>query len=175
MSTSYKVVLVGNDGVGKTCMVDKLHGSHFDERYVATLGVEVHPITFYTNHGPITLNIWDTAGQERYGGIREGYLHQADAAIVMFSVNHAMSAGSVPMWFRMVRRSAGSIPTVILGNKNELSRRIVRNPTIHRELASRYGGVVHYHEFSVKLENSMRYPLLLLARDLTGYTDLVFY
>lgn len=40
---------------------------------VATLGVEVHPLKFYTNRGPIQFNVWDTAGQEKFGGLRDGY------------------------------------------------------------------------------------------------------
>ena len=40
---------------------------------IATLGVEVHPLTFHTNFGPIVFNTWDTAGQEKFGGLRDGY------------------------------------------------------------------------------------------------------
>lgn len=40
---------------------------------IATLGVEVHPLLFHTNLGPIQFNVWDTAGQERFGGLRDGY------------------------------------------------------------------------------------------------------
>lgn len=39
----------------------------------ATLGVEVHPLTFHTNRGTIVFNVWDTAGQEKFGGLRDGY------------------------------------------------------------------------------------------------------
>lgn len=43
---------------------------------IATLGVEVHPIVFHTNRGPIRFNVWDTAGQEKFGGLRDGYYIQ---------------------------------------------------------------------------------------------------
>lgn len=53
--------------------------------FLATLGVEVHPLMFHTNRGPIKYNVWDTAGQEKFGGLRDGYyiqgasrLHQTD-------------------------------------------------------------------------------------------------
>ena len=42
----------------------------------ATLGVEVHPLVFHTNRGPIRFNVWDTAGQEKFGGLRDGYYIQ---------------------------------------------------------------------------------------------------
>lgn len=41
--------------------------------FAATLGVEVYPLKFYTNCGPIQFNVWDTAGQEKFGGLRDGY------------------------------------------------------------------------------------------------------
>lgn len=44
-----------------------------DDCLIATLGVEVHPLTFHTNFGPIVFNTWDTAGQEKFGGLRDGY------------------------------------------------------------------------------------------------------
>lgn len=43
---------------------------------IATLGVEVHPLSFHTNRGGITYNVWDTAGQEKFGGLRDGYYIQ---------------------------------------------------------------------------------------------------
>lgn len=43
---------------------------------LATLGVEVHPLVFHTNRGPIKFNVWDTAGQEKFGGLRDGYYIQ---------------------------------------------------------------------------------------------------
>lgn len=44
--------------------------------YLATLGVEVHPLTFHTTRGQIRFNVWDTAGQEKFGGLRDGYYIQ---------------------------------------------------------------------------------------------------
>ena len=52
----------------------------------AKTGVEVHPLVFHTNRGPIKFNVWDTAGQERFGGLRDGYYIQGQCAIVMFDV-----------------------------------------------------------------------------------------
>ena len=45
----------------------------FEKKYIATLGVEVHPMTFHTNLGKITFMVWDTAGQEKLSGLRDGY------------------------------------------------------------------------------------------------------
>ena len=44
----------------------------------ATLGVEVHPLSFHTNRGQLVFNVWDTAGQEKFGGLRDGYYIQGE-------------------------------------------------------------------------------------------------
>lgn len=70
---TFKVVLVGDGGVGKTTFVKRHISGEFEKRYLATMGVEVHPLKFFTNFGPILMNVWDTAGQEKLGGLRDGY------------------------------------------------------------------------------------------------------
>ena len=53
--------------------------------FAATLGVDVHPLTFYTSHGPIVFDVWDTAGQEKFGGLRDGYYIQGKVCFVTLS------------------------------------------------------------------------------------------
>lgn len=50
--------------------------------FLATLGVEVHPLMFHTNRGAIKYNVWDTAGQEKFGGLRDGYYIQGNVCQV---------------------------------------------------------------------------------------------
>ncbi len=58
----FKLVLVGDGGVGKTTFVKRHLTGEFEKKYIATLGVEVHPMNFTTTHGVIKFNVWDTAG-----------------------------------------------------------------------------------------------------------------
>jgi len=69
----FKLVIVGDGGVGKTTFVKRHLTGEFERRYIATVGVEVRPMLFHTNHGPIKFNVWDTAGQEKLSGLRDGY------------------------------------------------------------------------------------------------------
>jgi GTP-binding nuclear protein Ran len=56
----FKLVLVGDGGVGKTTFVKRHLSGEFEKKYVATLGVEVRPLDFVTNFGKIRFNVWDT-------------------------------------------------------------------------------------------------------------------
>ena len=69
----WKLVLVGDGGVGKTTFVKRHKTGEFEKKYVPTLGAEVNPIDFVTGRGKILFNVWDTAGQEKYAGLRDGY------------------------------------------------------------------------------------------------------
>ena len=79
---TFKLVLVGDGGVGKTTFVKRHLTGEFEKKYVATLGVEVHPLEFHTNRGQLCFNVWDTAGQERFGGLRDGYYIEGKCAII---------------------------------------------------------------------------------------------
>ena len=101
----------------------------------ATLGVEVHPLVFYTNRGPIRFNVWDTAGQEKFGGLRDGYYIQGQCAIVMFDVTSRVTYKNVPNWHRDLVRVCENIPIVLCGNKVDIKDRKVKakSITFHRK------------------------------------------
>ncbi|XP_078222185.1 GTP-binding nuclear protein Ran-like [Callithrix jacchus] len=81
----FKLVSVGDGRTGKTSFV-KHHLTGEFEKYVATLGAEVHPLVFHTNRGPVKFNVGDTASQEKSGELSDGYYIQAQSAIIMLNV-----------------------------------------------------------------------------------------
>ena len=119
-------MILGGEAVGKTSFVKKQISGLFEEKYIATQGVEVSSITFYTNHGPIKLGIWDTAGQEKLGGLREGYYIGANAAIIMFDVITRITYKNIPKWYKDLTRICDNIPIIFVGNKAEVEDRKVQ-------------------------------------------------
>lgn len=117
-----KLVLVGDGGVGKTALVRFMRNQGFEQQYVATMGVEVKPVTIETKTSKIKLNCWDTAGQEKFGGLRDGYYIGADIAIIMFDVTARVTYRSVQTWHKDILRVCPNIPVILVGNKCDLER-----------------------------------------------------
>jgi len=135
---TFKVLVIGDGGVGKTAFVKKHLTGEFTKYYKATQGATVHPMDWHTNYGPITLKVWDTAGQEKFGGLRDGYYIGGDSAIIMFDVTSRLTYNKVPTWHRDLTRVCGDVPIVILGNKVDVKDRKVapRQITFHRKKKS---------------------------------------
>jgi len=166
----FKLILVGDGGVGKTTFVKRHLTGEFEKRYVATRGVEVHPLKFSTNLGDIQFNVWDTAGQEKFGGLRDGYYIQGQCAIIMFDVTSRITYRSVPNWYRDITRVCENIPIVLCGNKVEIKDRKVKAKQInfHRKKN------LQYFEISAKVNYNFEKPFVWLARKLAGDNNLVF-
>lgn len=121
MSTpTYKVVFMGDGGVGKSTLLNRQVQNTFQPIYKPTIGAEVLPIGFQTNHGSIQVNIWDTAGQEKYSGLRDGYLINAHHVVIFYSVDSKLSARNISFW----ERDAGLLPTTIIGTKSDMENKV---------------------------------------------------
>ena len=102
--------------------------------YPETLGVEVHPLVFYTNRGAIQFNCWDTAGQEKFGYLRDGFYIQSQCAIIMFDVTSRTTYNDVSRWHGDLVSVCEDIPIVICGNKVDVGDHQVKakSITFHR-------------------------------------------
>mmetsp|Transcript_20952 Transcript_20952/g.58925 ORF Transcript_20952/g.58925 Transcript_20952/m.58925 type:complete len:215 (+) Transcript_20952:66-710(+) len=167
---TFKLILVGDGGVGKTTFVKRHLTGEFEKKYVATLGVEVHPLKFRTNVGTICFNCWDTAGQEKFGGLRDGYYILGEAGIIMFDVTNRQSYKNVPKWHRDLVRVCYNIPIVLCGNKVDVRDRVLKPKQInfHRKKN------LQYFELSAKSNYNFEKPFLFLARRLCEESNLVF-
>jgi len=166
----FKLVLVGDGGVGKTTFVKRHRTGEFEKKYVATMGVEVSPLPFSTNFGPIVFNCWDTAGQEKFGGLRDGYYIGGQAAIIMFDVTSRLTYKNVPTWHKDLVRVCENIPMVLVGNKVDCRDRKVK----HKDIIFHRRKNLQYYDISAKSNYNFEKPFLYIARKLTGDPNLNF-
>ena len=165
----FKLVLVGDGGVGKTTFVKRHLTGEFEKKYIATLGVEVHPMSFHTTHGKILFNVWDTAGQEKLGGLRDGYYISGNCGIIMFDVCSRITYSSVPKWYKDLIRVCDNIPIVLVGNKVDVKDRKVKAKmiTFHRKKN------LQYYDISAKSNYQFEKPFVHLLRKLLEQPDLL--
>jgi small GTP-binding protein len=118
---SFKVVVVGDSGVGKTCIVNRAQHGTFSEETPMTVGaivLHLHP----PSGTDVTFEIWDTAGQEAYRTLIPMYYRGAAAAIVCFDLTRRTSFASLDQWVESVRQGASAdCEVIILGNKADLA------------------------------------------------------
>ena len=160
-SPTFKVLVLGDGCVGKTELVNRHLTGKFDARYNATMGVEVHPIKFHTNHGPIIFNLWDCAGQEKFGGLRDGFYIKGQAAIICFDHTSKLTLKNSERWLKDVVRVCSDIPMVLCGTKSDLTIKCA--PTDEQE--EKY---LAYHSLSAKTGNNIEQPFLTLAKRFFG-------
>jgi len=157
-------VLVGDGGTGKTTFVKRHMTGEFEKQYIATLGVEVHPMPFFTTRGQIKFNVWDTAGQEKLGGLRDGYYIGGHCAIIMFDVSARITYTNVPKWYKDLTRVCEGIPIVLVGNKVDVKDRKIKAKqiTFHRKKN------LQYYDISAKSNYQFEKPFVWLLRRLTN-------
>ncbi|EDW14206.1 GTP-binding nuclear protein Ran [Drosophila mojavensis] len=170
---TFKLVLVGDGGTGKSTFVKRHMTGEFEKRYLATMGIEVHPLKFHTSRGPLCFNIWDTAGQEKFGGLREGYYIQAQCALIFFDVTSRTTYKNVPHWYRDLIRICGHIPIVLCGNKIDIKNCKIR-PIKPRTSDFYSKKNMQYFPISAKSNRNFEKPFRWLARVLVGDPHLEF-
>jgi len=119
----YKVVVVGDSGVGKTNIITRFTTDEFTTENKATIGVEFgHAECSFSDGTKANVQIWDTAGQERFRAITRGYYRNAVGALIVYDITRQQSFKNVEKWLQELQENAGSETVIMLvGNKKDLS------------------------------------------------------
>jgi small GTP-binding protein len=146
----YKMVLFGNESVGKTALVERFVNNKFEDSYVSTLGYNVYEKVILHEGVGVSLMIYDIGGQERFTDLRKMYAKGASTAFIVYDITNAESFRSLGKWKMDLYDFAGmEIPFSIIGNKNDLEEARAIPEDIAREAAEQLGAV-NFFETSAK-------------------------
>ncbi|KAJ0977213.1 hypothetical protein J5N97_012687 [Dioscorea zingiberensis] len=117
----FKVVLIGDSGVGKSNLLSRFTRNEFCLESKSTIGVEFATRTLKVEGRIIKAQIWDTAGQERYRAITSAYYRGALGAVLVYDTTKATTFENVSRWLKELRDHADSnIVIMLIGNKTDL-------------------------------------------------------
>ncbi|KAK8625400.1 hypothetical protein V6N13_090272 [Hibiscus sabdariffa] len=117
----FKVVLIGDSGVGKSNLLSRFTRNEFCLESKSTIGVEFATRTLQVEGRTVKAQIWDTAGQERYRAITSAYYRGALGALLVYNVTKPTTFENVSRWLKELRDHADSnIMIMLIGNKTDL-------------------------------------------------------
>jgi small GTP-binding protein len=117
----FKVVLIGDSGVGKSNLLSRFTRNEFNLESKSTIGVEFATKSIQSDNKTIKAQIWDTAGQERYRAITSAYYRGAVGALLVYDISKRMSYENVARWLKELRDHADpNIVIMLVGNKKDL-------------------------------------------------------
>ena len=124
---TFKILTIGESGVGKTCILRRFVENKFLKNHLATIGIDFKTKTLNINNQEIKLKIWDTAGQERFRNITTQYYKGADGIVLIYDVTDDASYEKIRDWMEQILSNTKreDIGLVLLGNKCDMEPRAV--------------------------------------------------
>lgn len=142
----YKIILVGESGVGKTCLAQRYTKGKF-EFNPSSIGVDYYPHGINIDGDSIEMQIWDTAGSEKYRSLVQTYYRGALGALVVFDLNSPITFEKVTFWIDSIREANENKTDIILvGNKSDLDIDVDYNKI--NEIKNKYQ--IEYFDTSAK-------------------------
>ncbi|KAM3609165.1 uncharacterized protein V6R79_010621 [Siganus canaliculatus] len=162
----FKIILVGDSDVGKTCVVQSFKTGIFMEKQQNTIGVDFTVRTLDIDGKRVKMQVWDTAGQERFRTITQSYYRSAHGAMVAYDITRRPTFESVPHWIREVEQyGAASVVLILIGNKSDLQtqRQVLFEDACTLAESS---GILAALETSAKEAQNVDAAFTLMAREL---------
>lgn len=164
----FRLVLIGDSGVGKSCLLLRFADDNFTDSYISTIGVDFRFRTININSNGINrtvkLQIWDTAGQERFRTITSAYYRGADGIIMVYDVTHQETFDHVEEWLSEVDRYANEgTSKLLVGNKADLPDKVVSEETAQK-FADKLG--IPFLETSAKTSTNVDNTFMTMASEL---------
>jgi small GTP-binding protein len=163
---AYKLILGGEGAVGKTSMVHRFVEDSFETDYKATIGTSImkKECDFETLNSSVRFVIWDLAGQQQFARVRQSYLANARAGILVYDVTRKKTYEKVKDWFDEIKKNTKEISLILVGNKIDLVEDREVSPEEGRELAEELS--LSYIETSAKTGENIEDAFRMLALQL---------
>ncbi|KAK2844620.1 hypothetical protein Q5P01_011279 [Channa striata] len=152
----FKLLLIGDSGVGKTCLIIRFAEDNFNSTYISTIGIDFKVKTIEVDGKKVKLQVWDTAGQERFKTITTAYYRGAMTR---------KSFENIQNWMKSIKENASAgVSRMLLGNKCDIEAKRKVSKETGEKLAKEHG--IMFFETSAKSSINVEESFLALARDI---------
>jgi len=161
---SFKLIFIGDSGVGKSCLTTKAVKNNFEEYYQATVGFEFLTFNMKVNDKVIKLQIWDTCGQEIYKSLISNFYRNSSLAVLIYAIDNKESFNHAENWLNDLKSQANpDVRIFLVGNKADLEE----DRKVSREEGEKYKEDQHldlFMEASAKTGHNARNVLVEAAK-----------
>jgi len=135
-----KLLLIGDSGVGKSCLLLRFSDDSFTPSFITTIGIDFKIKTIDLDGKRIKLQIWDTAGQERFRTITTAYYRGAMGILLVYDTTDEQSFQNIRNWIRNIEQhAADNVDKILVGNKCDMISEKVVETSRGKALAEEYG------------------------------------
>ena len=161
---SFKIIVIGDSGVGKSCLTTQAVRNNFEEFYQATVGFEFLTFNLRINNNVVKLQIWDTCGQEVYKSLISNFYRNSSLALILYAINNKDSFQHAENWLNDLKNQSNpNVRVFLVGNKSDLEDQRV----ISKEDGERFKNekkLDKFFETSAKTGENARSALLEAAK-----------
>ena len=161
---SFKIIVIGDSGVGKSCLTTQAVRNNFEEFYTATVGFEFLTFNMRINNNVLKLQIWDTCGQEVYKSLISNFYRNSSLALILYAINNKDSFQHAETWLNDLKNQANpNVKVFLVGNKSDLENERV----VSKEEGERFKEekkLDRFFETSAKTGENARSALLEAAK-----------
>ena len=156
ISLRQKIIFVGDSGVGKTTLINRINNEEFKDLNESSVGIDYYSKNIKFGGEELTLQIWDTAGQEKYRGLIPTYARNAVLAFIIYDISSKKSFENLTEWINYLN-SIEKMPMIICGNKIDL----VDDRQVSKEEGEEFAkkNNLVFFEVSAKTNKNMNYML----------------
>jgi Ras-related protein Rab-1A len=166
-----KVLLIGDSGVGKSCLLLRFVDDRYESNYIATIGIDFRIKTLIINGKRVKIQIWDTAGQERFRSITSSYYRGAMGIILVYDITDSDSFNNIKRWMYNIDKYADTnVKKLLIGNKADIENRRLISFTQGNNLANDLQ--IDFIETSAKTGDHVSDMFILIAKSIVSQISL---
>lgn len=160
-----KLLMIGDSGVGKSCLLLRFSDDSFTTSFITTIGIDFKIKTVEIDGKRVKLQIWDTAGQERFRTITTAYYRGAMGILLVYDITDEQSFLNIRNWIRNIEQHASdSVQKILIGNKCDMTDDRIITKDRGQELADEYG--IKFYETSAKTDTNVKEAFIAIATDI---------